>query len=82
MLEYIFKDMLAMYVGGSIRYLYLRFIRRKRGVSYRMVLHGIANAKTKEADTYNIKNEMKNRLTTLVFLIVLILMGILFDVIP
>lgn len=47
-----------------------------------MVLHGITNAKTKEADAYNIKNDIKNRLTTLVFIIVLIITGILFNVIP
>ena len=59
-----------------------RFICRKRDLSYNRVLHGITNAKTKEADTYNVKNDIKNRLTTLVFIIVLILMGIMFNVIP
>lgn len=54
----------------------------KRDLSYNRVLHGITNAKTKEADTYNVKNDIKNRLTTLVFIIVLILMGIMFNVIP
>ena len=82
MIEYLFQNTLALYIGGSIRYIYLRFICRKRDLSYNRVLHGITNAKTKEADTYNVKNDIKSRLTTLVFIIVLILMGIMFNVIP
>lgn len=56
MIEYLFQNILALYIGGSIRYIYLRFICRKRDLSYNRVLHGITNAKTKEADTYNVKN--------------------------
>lgn len=55
MIEYLFQNILALYIGGSIRYIYLRFICRKRDLSYNRVLHGITNAKTKEADTYNVK---------------------------
>lgn len=81
MTEYIFKNLLALYIGGSLRFVYLRYIRRNKMVTYSKVLHGIPNAKTKKDDTYNIKNEMKNRLTTLLFLVVLILLGLLFGVI-
>lgn len=81
MTEYIFKNLLALYVGGSLRFVYLRYICRNKNVTYSKVLHGIPNAKTKKDDTYNIKNEMKNRLTTVLFIVVLILLGLLFGVI-
>ena len=45
------------------------------------MLHGIPKAKTKEEDNYNIKNEMKNRITTLLFIVILILLGRFFNII-
>lgn len=81
MIEYIFQNILALYVGGTLRFVYLRYVRRDKSVTYVKILHGISKVKTKEDDTYNIKNEMKNRLTTLFFIVILICLGILFNVI-
>ena len=82
MMEYFFKDLLATYIGGTLRYIYLRYICRKSNTTYRRVLHGIPDARTKEADAYNIKNGMKNRLTTVAFIVTLIIIAVIFDVIP
>lgn len=80
MTEYILKNIFVLYLGGSLRYVYLRYIRHKK-ITYKKVLYGIPNPKTKEDDNYNLKNEMKNRLTAILFLIALILSGILFGII-
>lgn len=82
MMQYIVQNILAVYIGGTLRFLYHRVICRDKNVSYNRILHGIPNAKTKKQDTFNIKNEMKNRLVTVVFLVILILLGILFKIIP
>lgn len=81
MIEYIFQNILALYIGGSLRFIYLRFICRDKNVTYGKVLHGIPNAKTKEDDNYNIKNDLKNRMTTLLFIVILIVLGIIFKII-
>jgi len=65
MMQYIVQNILAVYIGGTLRFLYHlyhRVICRDKNVSYNGILHGIPNAKTKKQDTFNIKNEMKNRL--------------------
>lgn len=81
MTEYILKNIFALYLGGSLRYVYLRYIRRDKNATYAKVLHGIPNPKTKEDDNFNLKNEMKNRLTTLLAIVVFILALVLFNVI-
>lgn len=79
--EYIFKNLLALYIGGTLRFVWLRYIRHNKNMTYSKVLHGIPKAKTKEEDNYNIKNEMKNRITTLLFIVILILLGRFFNII-
>lgn len=81
MLEYIAQNILANQIGGNIRYVILKFICRRKNITYRKVLYGISKVKTKQDDTFNIKNEMKNRLTTLAFFVLLILAFIVFGVI-
>lgn len=62
-LELIGKNLLALYIGGSLRFVWLRYIRRDKTATYAKVLHGIPNPKTKQDDTFNLQNEMKNRHT-------------------
>lgn len=80
-LELIGKNLLALYIGGSLRFVWLRYIRRDKTATYAKVLHGIPNPKTKQDDTFNLQNEMKNRLTAVLFFVALILLFILFGVI-
>lgn len=44
-------------------------------------MDGISNPKTKKDDNFNITNEMKNRLTCLAFLVLLIFAFLIFGVI-
>lgn len=81
MLELIMQNILAHQIGGNIRYAILKFICRRKDITYRKVLYGISNPKTKKDDNFNIKNEMKNRLTFLAFCVLLIFAFLIFGVI-
>lgn len=38
MIEYIFQNILALYVGGTLRFVYLRYVRRDKSVTYGKIL--------------------------------------------
>jgi len=54
-----FGNMIVLYTGVSVRYLYLRFIRRKK-VTYSELKNGISN-KANQDDMENVNNEFANR---------------------
>ena len=54
-----FGNMIVLHTGISVRYLYLRFIRRKK-VTYSELKNGISN-KANQDDMENVNNEFANR---------------------
>ena len=55
-----FENMIVLYTGVSVRYLYLRFIRRKK-VTFSELKNGISNSKANQDDMDHVNNEFANR---------------------
>jgi len=70
-----FGNMIVLYTGVSVRYLYLRFIRRKK-VTYSELKNGISN-KANQDDMENVNNEFANRAYGCGFLMFVVLVIVL-----
>lgn len=70
-----FENMIVLYTGVSVRYLYLRFIRRKK-VTYSELKNGISN-KANQDDMENVNNEFANRAYGCGFLMFVVLVIVL-----
>ena len=70
-----FENMIVLYTGVSVRYLYLRFIRRKK-VTYSELKNGISN-KANQDDMENVNNEFANRAHGCGFLMFVVLVIVL-----
>ena len=70
-----FGNMIVLHTGISVRYLYLRFIRRKK-VTYSELKNGISN-KANQDDMENVNNEFANRAYGCGFLMFVVLVIIL-----
>lgn len=70
-----FGNMIVLHTGISVRYLYLRFIRRKK-VTYSELKNGISN-KTNQDDMENVNNEFANRAYGCGFLMFVVLVIVL-----
>ena len=67
--------MIVLHTGISVRYLYLRFIRRKK-VTYSELKNGISN-KANQDDMENVNNEFANRAYGCGFLMFVVLVLVL-----
>ena len=67
--------MIVLHTGISVRYLYLRFIRRKK-VTYGELKNGISN-KANQDDMENVNNEFANRAYGCGFLMFVVLVIVL-----
>ena len=67
--------MIVLHTGISVRYLYLRFIRRKK-VTYSELKNGISN-KANQDDMENVNNEFVNRAYGCGFLMFVVLVIVL-----
>ena len=67
--------MIVLHTGISVRYLYLRFIRRKK-VTYSKLKNGISN-KANQDDMENVNNEFANRAYGCGFLMFVVLVIVL-----
>ena len=67
--------MIFLHTGISVRYLYLRFIRRKK-VTYSELKNGISN-KANQDDMENVNNEFANRAYGCGFLMFVVLVIVL-----
>lgn len=67
--------MIVLLTGISVRYLYLRFIRRKK-VTYSELKNGISN-KANQDDMENVNNEFANRAYGCGFLMFVVLVIVL-----
>lgn len=67
--------MIVLHTGISVRYLYLRFIRRKK-VTYSELKNGISN-KANQDDMENVNNEFANRTYGCGFLMFVVLVIVL-----
>ena len=70
-----FENMIVLHTGTSVRYLYLRFIRRKK-VTYSKLKNGISN-KANQDDMENVNNEFANRAYGCGFLMFVVLVIVL-----
>ena len=70
-----FENMIVLHTGTSVRYLYLRFIRRKK-VTYSELKNGISN-KANQYDMENVNNEFANRAYGCGFLMFVVLVIVL-----
>ena len=70
-----FGNMIVLLTGISVRYLYLRFIRRKK-VTYSELKNGISN-KANQDDMENVNNEFANRAYGCGFLMFVVLVIVL-----
>ena len=70
-----FENMIVLHTGISVRYLYLRFIRRKK-VTYSELKNGISN-KANQDDMENVNNEFANRAYGCGFLMFVVLVIVL-----
>ena len=68
-------NMIVLHTGISVRYLYLRFIRRKK-VTYSELKNGISN-KANQDDMENVNNEFANRAYGCGFLMFVVLVIVL-----
>ena len=69
--------MIVLLTGISVRYLYLRFIRRKK-VTYSELKNGISN-KANQDDMENVNNEFANRAYGCGFLMFVVLVIVLLN---
>ena len=74
-----FGNMIVLLTGISVRYLYLRFIRRKK-VTYSELKNGISN-KANQDDMENVNNEFANRAYGCGFLMFVVLVIVLLSII-
>ena len=70
-----FGNMIVLLTGISVRYLYLRFIRRKK-VTFSELKNGISN-KANQDDMENVNNEFANRAYGCGFLMFVVLVIVL-----
>ena len=70
-----FGNMIVLHAGVSVRYLYLRFIRRKK-FTYSELKNGISN-KANQDDMENVNNEFANRAYGCGFLMFVVLVIVL-----
>ena len=70
-----FENMIVLHTGISVRYLYLRFIRRKK-VTYSELKNGISN-KANQDDMENVNNEFANSAYGCGFLMFVVLVIVL-----
>ena len=73
----LFGNMIVLYTGVSVRYLYLRFIRRKK-VTFSELKNGITNPKANQYEMENVNNEFANRAYGCVTLCILIIIIVIF----
>ena len=72
----IFGNIIVLFTGVSVRYLYLRFIRRKK-VTFSELKNGISNPKANQYEMENVNNEFANRAYGCGFLMFAILVIVL-----
>ena len=72
----IFGNIIVLFTGVSVRYLYLRFIGRKK-VTFSELKNGISNPKANQDEMDNVNNEFANRAYGCGFLMFAILVIVL-----
>ncbi len=71
-MEYLFRNLLELYLGTFIRFVYLRYIRRK-DVRFKELLHPTQEGKIDKDNELDIfTNEMANRSYGCIFLIIIV----------
>ena len=71
-MEYLFRNLLELYLGTFIRFVYLRFIKRK-DVRFEELLDPVKESKIKKDDEMDIfTNEMANRSYGCIFLMIIV----------
>ena len=77
-MEYLFRNLLELYLGTFIRFVYLRYIRRK-DVRFKEMLHPVQEGKIDKDNELDIfTNEMANRSYGCIFLIIIVAITVYF----
>lgn len=77
-MEYLFRNLLELYLGTFIRFVYLRYIRRK-DVRFKELLHPTQEGKIDKDNELDIfTNEMANRSYGCIFLIIIVAISVYF----
>lgn len=75
---YLFRNLLVLYLGTFIRFVYLRFIRSK-DVRFKELLHPVQEGKIDKDNGLDIfTNEMANRSYGCIFLIIIVAISVYF----
>ena len=73
MINFILKNLFILYLGASLRFLFHRFIKQNKQITYYDILHGIEKERTKEDEIFNAKNEFINRIYAYGFLLIVVI---------
>ena len=77
MKELLLRNLLILYLGVSLRFLFYKIIKR-RDVDFQRLLHGIKSPKNKNDEIFNYKNDFTNRLYAIIFIIsIVIIIGLI-----
>ena len=77
MKELLLRNLLILYLGVSLRFLFYKIIKR-RDVDFQRLLHGIKCPKNKNDEIFNYKNDFSNRLYAIIFIIsIVIIIGLI-----
>lgn len=76
MIEYLFRNLFELYSGACVRFLYLRYIKRK-DVHFKELLHPIKKVKTKDDEINVFMNEMTNRSYGCLLLMLLVILSLI-----
>ena len=72
MSDFLFRNLLVLYLGTFIRFVYLRFIKRKQ-VRFKELLDLVKESKIRKDDEMDIfTNEMANRSYGCIFLMIIV----------
>jgi len=77
MIELIFRNLFILYLGAFIRFLFHRFIKNNKQITFNFILNGIDKEKIKEDEIFNARNELMNRLYAFAFFIFIIIIIII-----
>jgi hypothetical protein len=61
--EIIFGNIVTLYLGAIVRYIYIKYIKNSKDVKFKHLLKTKKNIASKDTEINNFENEMSNRIT-------------------
>lgn len=72
MFDLLMRNIVILHIGAALRYLYKRYLKHDKSVSYSKVLNGLEKVSSKKDEIYIFHNELKNRFVAILFALVII----------